>query len=47
MSTDLLVPVRAFEHLGEKFTPANSVPADHPMVALRPDLFKSPPNTKE
>ena len=42
MSGDLF-PTCAFEHLGEKFTPATPVPADHPMVAVRPDLFTTNP----
>lgn len=34
-----MYPTTAFEHLGEVFTPAVAVPADHPMVEARPDLF--------
>lgn len=34
-----LHPTCSFEHMGESFTPRKAVPADHPMVALRPDLF--------
>ncbi len=39
-------PTGKFEHLGEQFTPANPVDADHPMVALRPDLFTASPPAK-
>ena len=34
-----MFPTCEFQHMGETFTPANEVAADHPMVALRPDLF--------
>ena len=32
-------PTCEFTHLGEDFTPDTQVPADHPLVELRPDLF--------
>lgn len=32
-------PTVAFSHFGESFTPAVAVPADHPMITARPDLF--------
>jgi len=38
-----MYPTCKFEHLGESFSPAVAVPADHPMVAARPDLFTSEP----
>ena len=39
-------PMCEFDHEGEQFTPAVHVPADHRMVALRPDLFTHiPPKT--
>lgn len=38
-----MYPVTEFEHLGETFTPGTAVPADHPMVAARPDLFTTKP----
>lgn len=41
-----MYPVCKFEHLGEQFDPATAVPADHPMVAARPDLFTTTPPTK-
>lgn len=34
-----MYPVCAFTHLDEDFDPSTPVPADHPVVALRPDLF--------
>jgi len=34
-----MYPTVPFEHMGESFDPSTAVPADHPMVALRPDLF--------
>lgn len=47
-----MYPVREFTHLDETFTPGEFVSADHPMVALRPDLFttdkpKTPRKPKE
>lgn len=41
-----MYPTCAFEHLGEQFTPATPVALDHPMVALRPDLFTATPPNK-
>jgi hypothetical protein len=47
-----LYPTCKFQHYDWKFDPKSPVEADHPMVALRPDLFtpdapaaskKSPP----
>jgi hypothetical protein len=35
-----------FEHLGERFTPADKVDPDHPMIAARPDLFTPKKPTK-
>ena len=32
-------PVCKFDHLDESFDPSTPVPADHPMVEARPDLF--------
>lgn len=34
-----MYPTCKFEHMGEHFAPTQPVDADHPMVALRPDLF--------
>lgn len=34
-----MYPLCAFTHLDEDFDPSKQVPADHPMVAARPDLF--------
>ena len=45
MTADMY-PVCRFEHLGESFTPSQPVPADHPMVAVRPDLFTTSKPTK-
>ena len=41
-----MFPVLKFEHMGERFDPTRPVPADHPMVALRPDLFTADPPVK-
>lgn len=41
-----MFPVCKFEHLGESFTPAVAVPADHPIVVARPDLFTAEPPAK-
>jgi len=38
-----MYPTRTFEHLGESFTPSQSVADDHPMVLARPDLFTNNP----
>lgn len=34
-----MYPRIEFEHMGESFAPGTPVADDHPMVALRPDLF--------
>lgn len=34
-----MYPLCEFTHLDETFTPDVPVPIEHPMVALRPDLF--------
>lgn len=36
-----LYPVRKFNHYDWSFDPKNPVDDDHPMVALRPDLFQT------
>ena len=36
----------AFEHLDWSFTAGQEVPADHPMIELRPDLFTDTKPTK-
>lgn len=41
-----MFPVTTFEHMGESFDPSAAVAADHPMVALRPDLFSPDPPKK-
>jgi hypothetical protein len=34
-----MTPTCSFAHFDWAFEPGDEVPADHPMVALRPDLF--------
>lgn len=41
-----MYPITEFDHMGESFVPAVAVPADHPMVAARPDLFTPDKPTK-
>ena len=37
---------QSFIHLDESFYEGQAVPLDHPIIALRPDLFTAtPPNT--
>lgn len=44
-----MYPTCEFDHLGEHFAPDTPVPEDHPMVAVRPDLFtdRKPRKPKE
>lgn len=49
-----MFPVCEFDHLDEHFNPTTEVAADHPLIALRPDLFtpdkpttRRKPTTKE